>query len=297
MELRHIQRFVVVAEELNFGRAARRLGISQPPLSQQIQALEHEIGARLFDRTKRSVRLTKAGEAMLLEAYRLIEQGKRVRRAARRASAGEIGRLSIGCVTSAFYQILPPILDRFRAKYPEVGLSLREIDTADAIPDLQSGALDFGFIRLESVKAPLKLHPLRRESFVVALPAVHRLANRRKLSLSDLKQEEFVIFRRKVSPHFYDSIINACLRAGFSPNIAHESTSILSQVGFVACGLAVALVPRSVKQLQMPGLVIRDLTEDIPLTDIALVWRDSPESELATRFISVAERAFPKPVD
>jgi DNA-binding transcriptional LysR family regulator len=296
MELRHIQRFIAVAEELHFGRAAQRLGISQPPLSQQIQALEAEIGAKLFERTKREVRLTKAGEAMLVEAYRLVDQGERVKRAARRASAGEIGRLTLGCVTSAFYQILPPILDRFRAKYPEVGLSLREVDTADAVPDLQAGRLDFGFIRLDAVEEPLKMLPLRRDAFVAALPEKHALARRRKLALKDLAQEDFVIFARRVSPRFYDSIVNACLSAGFSPSIAHESTSILSQVGFVACGLAVALVPRSVKHLHMPGVTFRELDQTIPLTDIALVWRSAPVSELAQRFIDVAERAFPQPV-
>lgn len=297
MELRHVERFVAVAEELHFGRAAKRLGISQPPLSQQIQALEHEIGAPLFERTKREVRLTKAGEAMLVEAYRLLDQAERVRRAARRASAGEIGRLNLGCVTSAFYQILPPILDRFRAKYPEVGLSLREVDTADAVPDLASGRLDFGFIRLDAVEPPLKMRPLRRDAFVAALPVGHPLARHRSLELKDLAREEFVIFSRKVSPRFYDSIVNACLGAGFSPNIGHESTSILSQVGFVACGLAVGLVPRSVKHLHMPGVVYRELDETIPLTDIALVWRDSSVSELARQFIDIAERAFPHPVE
>lgn len=297
MELRQIQRFVAVAEELHFGRAARRLRMSQPPLSQQIQALERELGAALFERTKRSVHLTKVGEAMLAEAYRLLEQGERVRNAAQRASAGEIGRLNLGCVTSAFYQILPPILDRFRARYPEVGLSLREIDTADALPELASGRLDFGLIRLDAVEEPFKMRPLRRDAFVIALPAEHALARRHKLALKDLAREEFVIFSRKVSPRFYDSIISACLKAGFSPNIAHESTSILSQVGFVACGLAVGLVPRSVKHLHMPGVIYRELSETIPLTDIALVWRDVPLSGIARRFLDVAVKSFPDPVE
>lgn len=297
MELRHVERFVAVAEELHFGRAAKRLGISQPPLSQQIKALEREIGAPLLERTKREVRLTKAGEAMLAEAYHLLDQAARVRRAARRGSVGEIGSLRLGCVTSAFYQILPPILDRFRAQYPDVGLSLKEVDTADAVPDLVNGRLDFGFIRLDAIEPPLKMRPLRRDSFVAALPVGHALARRRNLALKDLAREEFVIFARKVSPRFYDSIVNACLQSGFSPNIGHESTSILSQVGFVACGLAVGLVPRSVKHLHMPGVIYRELNENIPLTDIALVWRDSPLSELAQRFIDVAQGAFPDPVE
>lgn len=297
MELRQIERFVAVAEELHFGRAAQRLGMSQPPLSQQIQALERELGTRLFERTKREVRLTKAGEAMLAEAHRLLDQGDRFRRTARRASTGEIGQLSLGCVTSAFYQILPPILDRFRLICPEVGLSLVEVDTADAMPDLITGRLDLGFIRLDAVDPPLQMRPLRRDTFVAALPAGHRLARRRKLSLQDLAREEFVIFKRKVSPRFYDSIIDACLRAGFSPDISHESMSIISQVGFIACGLAVGLVPRSIQHMHMPGVVYRNLDENIPLTDIAMVWRSPPLSELTKRFIDVAEKSFPQPME
>lgn len=288
MDLRHIRYFVAIAEELHFGRAAERLGISQPPLSQQIQALERELGIELFRRTKRAVALTKAGEALLPEAYRLLDQAARVKGAAKRAGSGEIGRLYLGCVASACFDVLPPILDRFSREHPDVGVTVREYDTADAIPAVMEGRLDLGLVRIDAVPAPLRLAPLRRDRFVVALPERHRLVRQRRVALGDLRGETFIMFARRVSPRFYDSVIAAFIHAGFSPDLAHESGSIQTQAAFVACGLGVALVPSTTQRLRMPGVVYRELTELIPLTDIALVWNAGTASPLVARMVETA---------
>jgi DNA-binding transcriptional LysR family regulator len=287
MDLRHVRYFVAIAEELHYGRAAERLGISQPPLSQQIQALERELGTELFRRSKRSVSLTKAGEALLPEAYRLLDQAARVKSLAKRAEAGEIGRLFLGCVASACFEILPPILGRFARANPEIGVTVREFDTADAIPALAEGRLDLGLVRIDAVAAPLRILPLRRDRFVIALPVAHRLAGQRRVALDDLRDEPFVMFARRVSPRFFDSIIAAFIRAGFSPDLTHETSSIQSQVAFVACGLGVALVPSTTRRMRLPGVVYRDLRETIPLTDIALVWNGETASTLVTRMVDV----------
>lgn len=296
MELRHVKYFVVVAEELHFGHAAKRLGISQPPLSQQIQALEREVGARLFERTKHEVRLTRAGHAMLAEAYRLLEQTERVRSAARQADAGLVARLNVGCVSSAIYDILPPILDRLHTEHPEIGLSLREYDTAAAVVALLQGRLDVGFLRLDKVDAPLKLRPVRHDCFVAALPARHRLARRRRISLRNLAGEPLVINSRQVSPRPYDRIIAACHKAGFNPNLAYESASVQSQIGFVACGLGIALVSRLIQRWRIPGVVYRELDKPIRATDVSLVWNASARSQPVELFLQTALRLFPEPL-
>ena len=294
MELRHVRYFVAVAEELNFGRAARRLGISQPPLSQQIQTLEHELGARLFERSRRHVALTKAGEVFYTEAYKLVAQSERVRQLLKRVNSGQVGQLYVAAVGSAFYHILPPILLRFRAKYPEVGFSLRECETSEGASVVRDGALDFAFIRMNDVAPPLKHRPLVEERVLAALPASSRLASRAKVSLRQIAAEPFVTFARRVSPKYYDSITAAFVRAGVTPEPAYECNSIDAKLGFVACGLGVALVPQSISRRAVQGVVYRELKERIPLVSIGLVWDGRKSSAVADAFLGTVEHCFPQ---
>lgn len=295
MELRHIRYFVAVAEELHFGHAAQRLRISQPPLSQQIKALEEEVGARLFERTKHRVRLTRAGEAMLVEAYRLLEQAERVRTTARRANAGLFAHLKIGCVPSAFFGILPPILDALHARHPEIGLSLSDYETGAAVTALLQGRLDVGFFRLDRVDGPLRLRPLMSEHFIAALPHRHALTRHKRIPLTSLAAEPLIIFSRHHSPRPHDAIIAACLKAGFSPNLEYQSDSIQSQIGLVACGLGIALVPSVTQRWRIPRVTYRELDNPIPATDLSVVWNGATKSPPVELFLQTVQQVFRAP--
>lgn len=293
MELRHIKYFIVVAEELHFRKAAERLNMSQPPLSQQIQSLEHELGVQLFERSKREVKLTKEGQAVLKEAYRLIENSERLQSVANQSKQGKTGRLSIGCIASAFPEVLPPIYKAFSSQYPNVELAFEELNTHETLAKLEEGDLDFGFVRINKVSPPLALYPLLRDQLVVALPEGHRLLSKKTVSLKMLETEPFVIFKRQTSPQFYDSILAACQQADFYPNIVYEGKSMQSHIGYVACGLGVALVPQSIQSVYTSGIVYRNLKEASPLTEISLVWNVESKSELIKHFIKISQKTFP----
>ena len=259
MELRHVKYFLAVAEELHFGRAARRLHISQPPLSQQIKALEDELGARLFERTKHRVKLTQAGEAMRIEAYRLLEQADRVRNAVQMPGNGIEEHLDIGFVSSAIFGILPRLMELLQKRRPEIRPTLRGQETYAALGALMDGKLHFGFIRVDKVSAPLKLKLVMRDHFIVALPEGHGLARYRKVPIKRLATTPLAIYSREVSRRPFDAIVAACHKAGFNPNFAHQGPSIESQIGIVACGLGVALVPSQIRNWRIPGVVYREL--------------------------------------
>lgn len=293
MELRHIKYFVAVAEELHFAHAAQRLGISQPPLSQQIKALEEHVGVQLFDRNKHHVKLTRAGEAMLVEAYRLLDQAERVRTSALKAREGIVASLNIGCVSSALFDVLPPILERLHAEHPEIGLSLRDYETSAALSALLQGRLDVAFIRVDRLDPPLKSIAVMHDRFIAALHHKHQLARRKVIPIKLLTNEPLVIYSRQISPRPYNSIVAACLKSGFNPNVMYQSSSIQSQIGFVACGLGIALVPALVKHWRVPGVVYRELGANIKTADVSLVWNSSDPTEQVDNLIQVAQRTFP----
>jgi DNA-binding transcriptional LysR family regulator len=293
MELRRIRYFMAVAEELHFGRAAARLHIAQPPLSAQIQQLERELGVQLFDRTNRRVRLTKEGEVFLGEAVVLLEQYERAVQAVHQASSGLLGRIVVAGVASAFDEILPTVIPRFRAGHPDVVLSLREADTAEALAALARGSLDVAFVRLERGDDEIAVRPLRREKFAVAVPARHPLAGQAEVGLGDLATEAFVMPLRSVASSYFDQLLDACRRAGFNPRIAHQSNSIQSQVGFVACGLGVALVPRTEHLLQRSNVVFLPLKEDIAVTEVSLAWSQLRQPRVVQRFLDVVDELYP----
>lgn len=286
MELRHIKYFVTIAEELHFGRAASRLNISQPPLSQQIQNLEFELGTKLFFRTKREVSLTKSGELLLGESYRLLEQARRIKLIAKRAEAGEIGEIRIGIITSACFEVLPTILGILRQKHPKVGLNIKEFDTADALPALIDGILDFGLVRVDKVKSPLKGVPLKEDYLVLAIPDGHPLSSKSKINITEIKNETIIMFAREVSPLFYDSIMAALNRVEIIPELIHITNSIQTQTAFVGSGLGVALVPSTTKRQNLPGIVYKDLNESIPLTDISLIWNSQKTTNLTESIVN-----------
>lgn len=269
MELRHLRYFVAVAEERHFGRAAERLHMAQPPLSQQIRQLEGELGTRLFARTTRKVDLTRAGELFLERARRILADVECAALDAQRAERGEVGRLAVGFTGSATYELLPAIATALRTELPDVELELHgEMLTPAQVEALLSGALDVALLR-PPVNAPeLTVHVIRREPLIAVLPADHRLAGASAVRLADLRDDPFITYPSHFRSVIHEAVEEACRKAGFRPEVAQEVAETSTVVSFVAAGLGVALVPASVQHLRVTGAVYRPLagsTEEVAL--------------------------------
>ena len=291
MELRHLRYFIAVAEELHFGRAAARLHMAQPPLSQQIKQLEAELGFQLFHRTKRTVRLTAAGERFLAETRLIFQRLEQAIATGRRTSRGELGELAIGFVGSASYSVLPSILQRFRQHCPQVELTLRELTTNVQLEALRENRIDIGLVRppipAEGQADGLLSQPVLQESFVVALSQDHMLAQAEKIAIADLAAESFLLFPRALAPGLYDQIIALCQQGGFSPNVVQEAVQMQTIVGLVAAQIGIALVPESLQNLRRVGVVYRPLQEATPQAEIALVWREADASPTVQQFLQI----------
>ena len=289
MELRHLRYFVAVAEELNFGRAAVRLRMAQPPLSRQIRDLEREIGARLFERVSRGVELTPAGRAFLPEARLTLAQAERAQRTAQRAANGETGRLRVGFVEAATHSgILPDVLSFFRAHLPGVGLSLFELDALRQADAFHEGRIDVGILHAPPLDAArwLRVEPIHAEPVILALPRTHPLAARSRLGLASLADEAFVAFPRVVAPEMYDDIIVSCRNAGFSPRIVQEAAGWHTLASLVSAGVGVGVVPRSIAEFQQPGVAYRSVRGlDVEMS-LAAVWKRAERSAVRERFVT-----------
>ena len=290
MELRHLRYFVTLAEELHFGRAAERLHIAQPPLSQQIRQLETELGFELFHRTKRKVQLTEAGQVFLDEVQQIFKQLEQAIQVGRQTSRGEMGQLVVGFVSSAPYNILPIILRSFRSSVPEVRLELHELTTNEQFRWLRESRIDVGFVR-PPIEDTFNFETIFQESLMVALPDTHLLANESDVSLRSLKNEPFILFPRLLAPGLYDLIISLCQQAGFSPNVTQEAIQMQTIVSLVAGGLGIAIVPESLQNLQRTGVVYKIIQEPTPKTAIAIIWRQNDRSATVQKFLEIARLA------
>jgi DNA-binding transcriptional LysR family regulator len=222
MELRHLRYFVALAEELHFGRAARRLAISQPPLSVAIRQLEASVGAQLFERNSKAVRLTAAGQALQSSARALLRDAEDAAMQARHVAQGSAGRLRIGFVGAMLYRGLPQALTRFQAAHPAVRVTLAELNSGEQTAELLHDRMDVGFVHTRRVPAELQSRLLVSEPFVACLPVEHRLANKRRVSLVSLREESFVLFSRSASPDYHARILAICADAGFLPEVRQE---------------------------------------------------------------------------
>jgi DNA-binding transcriptional LysR family regulator len=274
--IRHLWLFLAVAEEEHFGRAAKRLGMSQPPLTDQIQILEQALKVKLFERSRRGTKLTSVGAAILPAVKKFAEQLERLELAVREAATGQRSMLTVGAITSAMVEVLPPLIEKMKATHPDVTISMREIDSVEAVPLLQSGDIDLAFARLEGeLGTGLKSIPLREDRLAVALPREHPLASKSRIRLASLAEEDFVMFYRRVSPGYFDSLVTACRNAGFSPRIVHEVGSVASQLAFVGCGQGVALIPSAMKKMAAETAVVRPLTEKLGVVTTAVAWNSA----------------------
>jgi len=286
MELRHLRYFIAVAEGLHFGRAAERLCIAQPPLSQQIQQLERELGFRLFDRTQRHVELTSAGQLMLEEAREVLSGLERAAAAGRRVARGEVGWIGIGFVGTATYEFLPAALSAFRALHPEVELVLRELVSARQVQALRDRRIHVGLARPGIVEKGIVSVPLYQEPLVAALPARHPLAQQERLTLAVLAEEPFILFPRYPKPSYADLLIALCEEAGFSPQVAQEAAEIHTAISLVAAGLGVTLVPASVQSAHRDGIAYRAFEDPQPTTELTAIHRTGETSPIVSAFLN-----------
>ena len=289
MELRHLRYFIAVAEELNFTRAAERLHIAQPPLSQQIQHLEAEMGFQLFRRTKRTVQLTAAGQVFFEEAQKILQQVDRAIQLGRQTSRGELGQLTIGFVSSAAHNVVPPILQAFRTRCPAVKLELHELTTNEQLQRLREGRIDIGFVRPPVEEDGINSEIVFREPLIVALPETHFLADRANVQLRELSAEPFILFPRSLAPGLYDPIVTLCQQAGFSPIAGQEAIQMQTIISLVAAEMGVAIVPASMQNFQRSGVVYKSLPESTCIVAIALIWRNH-STEAVQRFLEVARQ-------
>jgi len=289
MELRHLRYFAAVAEERHFGRAAARLRIAQPPLSRQIQSLEAELGFPVLSRERRRVELTAAGEVLLKHARRVFAALDLAVSEARRASAGQSGRIAIGYPSSFASSGLTELLRAYRARFPEVEMGLRELSPAEQLEALKNGDLDVGFVRSADEDPALVFERVRREPLVVALPADHRLAKQKRVRVASLARESFVSFPRSRGPGLFDQLVGLCRDAGFAPRIVQEAPQ-LALVSLVAAGFGVAFVPASVEALQRTGVVFKPIV-GAPRADLYAVWRVGDDSPALREFLALVRRS------
>jgi DNA-binding transcriptional LysR family regulator len=293
MELRHLRYFLAVAEELNFTRAAKRLNIAQPPLTQQIKALEAEIGVTLFDRTGYRVELTDAGRSFVPQVARILADVRNAVLIAKRAAAGEVGHVRVGFTESAsFNPLVTAAFRNFRTAYPEVEVSLEESPTTVLAAALREGRIDAAFVRppLRTAEG-ITLHMIDEEEMVVALSSGHPLAPRKDLETKDLADETFVLYPRAERPGLADTVIAACEKAGFTPKVKQYTPQLSSTINLVAASLGVSIVPRSMQGLQPNAVTYKRLRDQRLTALLGIAHRTSESSAPVMRFIETARAA------
>ena len=286
MDLRQLRYFVAVAEELHFGRAAERLGMAQPPLTQQIQKLERELGYHVFVREPRKTTLTDAGLVLLEEARRILAEMEQAIEHTRRAGRGETGQLTVGTPPSVMLTRLPAVIRKYRERFPAVRFTLREMSTSAIAARLLDGTIDVGFLREMSACGGLPVETVLRESVFAVLPSTHPLTAAPRLRLRQLAKEPFVLFPPHVGVAFYDKLISFCVDAGFTPRIVQEATQWHSVVTFVETGMGVSIAPAGVRKFRWNGVEYRQLAG--LETTVSICWQNARESGAIAAFCNLA---------
>jgi DNA-binding transcriptional LysR family regulator len=288
MELRHLRYFLAVADELNFTRAARVIGIGQPPLSNQIRDLEEEVGTPLFRRLPHGAELTEAGLAFLPEVRAILAKAEHAKKSALRAAKGELGQLRVGFTGSAaFSPIVPAAVRSFRRSFPDVELILEEAPTTHLLERLAAEELDAAFIRPGN-KDPegFRTVSLGEEKMLAALPSGHQLAAAESLPLSALAAEPLVLFPRSAGHGFFDGIVEACRKAGFEPTLGQVAPQITSIANLVAVELGVSIVPATLAQIRVPGVTYLPIAGEAPVARLALAARRNERSAIVQNFLA-----------
>jgi len=291
MELRHLRYLVAVAEELHFGRAAIRLNISQPPLSQQIRQLEEELGVKLFNRTKREVRLTEAGARIVSEAHQVLRQLDHFSQVASQAGEGEIGHLSVG-VPGGVNEILVQTLKATARQYPGVRIELQYMTTGMQIEALREGHIQVGFLNLPVQEPSLVIEVVKSEPLWIAMPKGHPLARCGSVPLKALESEKVILFPRRVAPGLHDAITGMCRNAGVNLNAVHESDSVVASLTLVSAHLGIAFCTPSIRRL-WPEVAFRPLRSSVKV-DQAVAYRRDSQSPVLGSFLRVLRQAIRK---
>lgn len=284
MDIRHLRYFTAVAEERHFTRAAERLGIGQPPLSQQIQQLEREIGSPLFHRLSRGVELTAVGEVFLNDAKAILAMIEQAVATAHQVARGEVGRVRLGMtITTTSHPLIPAIIRDYRAQYPGVQLSLEVKDSTTLSDEVRHGQLDAAFVRARSTEAlGTASHVVLEEELMVAVPNAHRLAGSPEIDLAEVAADDFIYIPRAVAPNLYDVTIAACQRAGFSPRVIQEIPSFPPLLNMVEAGMGVTIVPASMARAHLEGVQFLCVRGANARSPISVVYR-SNEGAMAVR--------------
>ncbi|MEC3980160.1 LysR substrate-binding domain-containing protein [Amycolatopsis sp. H20-H5] len=296
MELRYLTAFLAVAEELHFGRAAKRLQMAQPPLSQQIRQLEKELGVQLFERNTRSVRLTSAGESFLEPVRTVLDDLDLAVRSVKAAGRGEFGRVTVGFAGASSHEALPLLTRAVRAAHPDLELVMRGQTYANvALDRIADGSLDLGFVRLPVTHLGVRARVIGEEELICALSSDHPLARLDRVPIGELAEEVFVSFPANAGSTVREATVQACVAAGFTPRVVQEAPDSYTILALVAAGVGVTLTLTSCQHIQQTGLVYRPLAGPGIRLQAALAWRaDNPSAALRT-VLAVAEAALPTP--
>jgi DNA-binding transcriptional LysR family regulator len=289
VELRQIRSFLSLAETLHFGRTAELIHLSQPALSLQIRALEEELGVRLFERNRRKTTLTAAGFAFRDNAARALSQLEQAVRRARLAANGKLGLLRIGFISTAGSEIVPNIIRQFRELNPEVEFSLRAIPTADQVQMLETGSLDIGFLRLPiGGHSALEVVTVHREPFVLVVPACHELAKRKRVRLSEVSGQDFVMYERTFTPGFHDLIFGMLRDARIVPHVSQTAAEISTLISLIDAHMGIAILPASAVRHSVASVIACDIVDEIPMSEIGIAICKRGRAPVADKFRSFA---------
>lgn len=293
MDLRHLRYFIAVAEEQHIGRAAARLHISQPPLTRQIQQLEHELGTTLFIRTPRGVELTSAGEVLLAEARNLYSLLEQATERTQRAGQGRLGRLDVAIFGSGILDVIPRLLLTYRNRYPDVKVVLHTMTKAEQIEALRQRRISIAFNRMLALEDDIEAKLVMTEGLLLAVPTDHVLAKQKTIRFIELAKYPLVLFPSGTRPSFVDRVIQFCTEKGFQPQISQEVGDAVTGVALVASGFGVCLVPNSATTLQFPGVVYRQLLEPPNdfFVDLSCIYRKDDKSPLLQSFLDIVDEA------
>lgn len=290
LDTRRLRVFLTVAEELHFSRAATRLHLSQPALSQQVRMLERDLGVELFVRTSRQVQLTLAGEALQQAAPRVLYELERALEATQQAARGITGRLTIGSVRTGLASVLPDVMREFTLGHPHVRFDVVQMDTALQLRALVDRSIDIGIVRAASPAPSLVIEPLVSEPLMLALPATHPLASSVSIDPTSLASELFVSWPRHLGADFSDIVVAYCREHGFSPTVVSEGRDIDTQLALVAAGFGVSLQPAFYAGACPAGVVFRHLNGPAPQVALQIAWRRDGAPAVVTRFVETARR-------
>ena len=296
MELRHLRYFLAVADTLNFCRAAERLHLSQPPLSQQVRKLEAELGARLFDRSRRQIKLTPAGEVFAVKARAILAQSDEAAKLAARAERGEFGHLRLGLwqlpVPPVQTRLIIECLGEFVKQRPDIHLTLQSLQPAEQIKAVKDGAIDVGIVRLPlALKSRgIAIETILRERIVLAMSENNSLSRFKTVPLRELCNQRYIMYMRDANAEFHDFIAKACRKEGFKLNIAYSQEDLYSVWALIGAGLGVALAPASLQELRLPGIVFRKFEPALPFMEMALAYLRTDSVSVVSQFLEVARK-------